>query len=142
MDQEEKDIDKNIIIFFFLLFFISGVSAIYADQNNTPEPYEEDEFPQWLKDLRRAEIIFFGSIPFSIFLSIEGYQFYRYFSHDMNSDYAPWPFQSSEAPAYTYEEQLIIIGTALIISGIIALADFIIGKIVSGEEERHEKLRY
>ena len=141
MDLEEIDIDRKIILLLMLFLLTGTVSILYAD-NNTPEPYEEDEFPQWLKDIRRAEIIFFGSLPISIFLSIEGYEVYRYFSHDMNADYTPWPFRSTEAPPYTYEEQLTIIGTALIISGVIALLDFIIGKIVWREEEKYETQRY
>lgn len=34
--------------------------------STTYEPYEDDEFPQWALDLRRAECIFFGGIPITL----------------------------------------------------------------------------
>ena len=30
-----------------------------------PVPYEEEEFPLWLQDVRRFEVVLFGSVPFS-----------------------------------------------------------------------------
>jgi hypothetical protein len=93
-----------------------------------PEPYTEDEFPGWLKDLRRAEIIFFGSLPFSFLLALVGVDVGRYFAHNEDANYRPWPFRGANAPTYTTGEQFLVIGSALIISGIVALVDFIIGK--------------
>lgn len=36
---------------------------VFALDMSKAEPYQEIEFPKWTKDLRRAEIIFFGSLP-------------------------------------------------------------------------------
>lgn len=91
-----------------------------------PEPYTEEEFPAWMLSLRRAEIIFFGSLPFSFLLAVEGVEIGRYFAHDFNPIYQPFPIRNPQAPEYTPDEQLLIIGSALIISGIFALVDFII----------------
>lgn len=33
--------------------------------DDEPEPYSEDEFPQWARDTRRLEIITLGSLPFT-----------------------------------------------------------------------------
>ncbi len=33
-----------------------------------PVPYSDDEFPLWARDLRRATVIFFGSLPLTIIL--------------------------------------------------------------------------
>lgn len=93
----------------------------------TPVPYEEDEFPQWAKDLRRAEIIVIGSIPFTMFLAIEIFDIYRYVSMDFNPDYAPWPFRGS-AP-YELEEKFGVIVTAVSFSVCIAIIDYIIMRV-------------
>lgn len=37
--------------------------SLFALDMSKAEPYKEIEFPKWSRDLRRAEIIFFGAIP-------------------------------------------------------------------------------
>ena len=37
------------------------------------EPYEEDEFPLWLSEIRRAESIFFGSLVITFPLTAAGF---------------------------------------------------------------------
>ena len=39
-------------------------SCLCFAEDNTPKPYGEDEFPSWAYDIRRTEIITFGSLPF------------------------------------------------------------------------------
>ncbi|HEQ72079.1 MAG TPA: hypothetical protein ENN69_06280 [Spirochaetia bacterium] len=99
-----------------------------------PEPYTKDEFPQWAKDLRRAEIIFFGSLPFSFLFAFEGVEIGRYLAHGQDPAYQPWPFRSTAPREYTLEEQLWVVGSAIVISGLVALVDYIIGQALrSGE---------
>ncbi len=93
-----------------------------------PEEYGEEEFPQFLKDLRRLEIILFGSLPFTLFVSLETYDIYRYFSNDLAPEYQPWPFQTQGVP-YTRDEALGVFVSALIVSLVLSIADLIIGKI-------------
>ena len=46
-----------------LLIFLLLLSPVLADKIEYEyEPYEEDEFPIWSQELRRAESIFFGSL--------------------------------------------------------------------------------
>lgn len=47
-----------------LLLLCVSFSVFSLDMKNA-EPYEKDEFPKWAVDLRRSEIIFFGSVPFT-----------------------------------------------------------------------------
>ena len=93
----------------------------------TPEPYAKDEFPDWLRTVRRAEIILIGAIPFSLFLSFEVYDVYRFLSRNMDPRYSPWPFGASGGAPYTQEEQIGIAVSTLAFSSIIALADFLLG---------------
>ncbi|MBN1697413.1 MAG: hypothetical protein JW881_07855 [Spirochaetales bacterium] len=103
----------------------------------TYAPYLDEEFPQWLKDVRRAEIILIGSIPFTMFLAIEAYDFYRFFSSDMNPVNYPWPLRSPLEADYTIEEKAIIVVTALSISLCIAVIDYLI--VCSQRESKRKK---
>ncbi len=42
------------------------------------EPYKAEEFPSWALDLRRADIVAFGALPFTVFFAqfaIDGWRF-------------------------------------------------------------------
>jgi len=99
-------------------------------EERTPEDYVEGEFPQVLKDLRRGEILLAGSFPFSLFIALEVFDLYRFASNDWAQEYAPWPFRSPSSPPYEPGERTIILVSALSLSAAIALADYIVGKII------------
>jgi hypothetical protein len=124
---------RTSLCIFVLLF--ASLQLTFGEEIKEPVPYKEDEFPQWLKDLRRAEIVFFGTLPFTLLVSMQGYEIARFYIHDQDPLYTPWPFRSAQAPPYTFEEQMTVVGTALVISGLLALADYILGKINHREEE-------
>jgi hypothetical protein len=48
---------KKGILLLLILLILFPLSA------TTPVEYEKDEFPQWSLHLRRAETLFFGSLP-------------------------------------------------------------------------------
>lgn len=106
-----------------------------AEPTVTIEPYTKDEFPGWLQDLRRAEIVSLGSLPFVTLGVTLGYSLYRYFSHDMNPDYFPNPFaKSSSAARLTTDEQLGILFTSLGVAAAVGITDFTISSI-----QRHKR---
>jgi hypothetical protein len=119
----------------FILALILSVS-LYADttkttttttSTTTPEavPYGPAEFPEWQKDLRRAEIISFGALPFVTFFASIYYDVYRYYSHDQEAGYLPWPFKNSDtAVALTEDEQKNILLYSAGISVGVAIFDF------------------
>ncbi len=119
-----------ILILFALLPALAsfGEEKVRGDETS-PEPYQKEEFPQWARDLRRAEIIFFGSVPFTLFFSLESYDMYRYVSHNFDSSYSPWPFAGYNSIPYSTEENIGVIIGALSISAVIATVDFFLGKI-------------
>ena len=47
-----------------LLVFVLLGGPVFAADPVVIEPYKKGEFPTWAKDLRRTEIITFGSMPF------------------------------------------------------------------------------
>ena len=46
-----------------VLLLICFCFPVFCLDMNNAEPYSDDEFPKWSLDLRRGEIIFFGSLP-------------------------------------------------------------------------------
>lgn len=87
---------KNRLLFAFSAFFLS-FSMLFA-QTQSPEPYSKDEFHPVLKDLRRAEIITLGAIPFVTFNVTLGYSFGKYASHNFDSNYFRILLQSLPMP--------------------------------------------
>ncbi len=118
---------KLFIIILFLLFLLTGFS--YAGDNLPDyEPYEDSEFPQWAKDLRRGEIIFFGTIPFTFFVAGFSYDFYIYASNNYDSTYAPALFGNKTPPILSNTEKLQIIGLSVSLSSFLAILDYILGE--------------
>ena len=103
-----------------------------------PEEYEEGEFSPGLKALRRGEIMFFGSFPFSLFFSYEAYDIYRFFANDRQIQYAPWPFRRPDAVAYESYETTGVLVAAVSVSLVLAVVDYMIGKAI---ERRAAKRR-
>ena len=106
------------ILSFSILFNI--LSPVFSE-DTTPLPYEKDEIPQGLKDLRRFEIITLGAIPFVMLDTSLAYSGYRYYKNDFKSEYAPSLFGSN----FTQEEQKNIILTSIGISVCIGITDYI-----------------
>lgn len=110
--------------------FMASFPLAAAEPTVTIEPYTKDEFPGWLQDMRRAEIVSLGSLPFVTLGVTLGYSLYRYFSHDMNPDYFPNPFaKSSSAARLTTDEQLGILFTSLGVAAVVGITDFTISSI-------------
>ena len=114
---------------FYCLLFVTTFPAVAqtnsVDPANAPVPYEADEFPDWQKDLRRAEIIAFGSLPFVTLLSSLSYDVFRYYDHDQDERYKPWPFRDSTiAIPKSEDEQKRILLIAVGISLGVAVFDF------------------
>lgn len=111
--------------FLLILFFCSLFIPLFCAETNTPAPYGPAEFPPWQKDLRRAEILSFGSLPFVTFFSSIYYDVYRYFSHDKQEGYLPWPLKNAETSIpLTEDEQKTIFFSAIGISIGVAVVDF------------------
>ncbi|MBN1409821.1 MAG: hypothetical protein JW969_03185 [Spirochaetales bacterium] len=124
---------KTVIIFFLLIFIIQTAIA----QDHTPKPYEREEFPEWLHDLRRAEIILIGSLPFTMFFALEAFDIGRYFYHNMDYLYQPWPAKPAYGPQYTMEEKVTVVFIAVGFSLIITVADYILCKMFPIEEKKY-----
>ena len=99
-----------------LLIVLMAIPPVFSDPIEYEyEPYEEEEFPIWSYELRRAESIFFGSlvITFPVSMGI----------------YALGKQLGMPTPSETYQEVLIEAGIAAGLSAVIAFADWLIGRL-------------
>jgi hypothetical protein len=101
--------------------------------------FDTSEFPLWAKDLRRAEIVAFGSFPFTVFFTTFAVDTWRCYSHDWDPLYAPWPAKPPGAINMTQDELTMTIAVAAIISAAIAVTDFSIVQIKRYKEKQRAK---
>jgi hypothetical protein len=118
-----------------LLLLLLAAAVGFAEEERPPEEYDPQEFSPFLQDLRRGEIIFFGSLPMSLFVCFEVYDISRYFyvrsrdGADEAREYAPWPVRRYGGKPYGAAETKWILVSALSLSLCAALVDFMIGNI-------------
>jgi len=84
------------------------------------------EFPQWAKDLRRGEIIAFGSFPIMVFFSKLFLDIYRTAAHNWDNSYAPWPFTGPHSVSFTSDEVKLMFGVAALASVLVSVTDHFI----------------
>jgi hypothetical protein len=118
------------------VFFIAFAVSVYAqtELENVrittatidPIPKQKSEFPQWALDLRRFDIILFGSFPFTYWFASTAMDTYRSSQHNWDTRYAPWPVKSAGAVNMTNDEYGITLACAAAGSMLMALADHLI----------------
>ena len=121
-----------LIVAAVLVLALPGFAEQPEADSTEPQEYTEDEFSPFLRDLRRGEIIMLGSFPLTLFLTLEAFDVYRYVVNRGEPDsyrYKFWPIRSPDPAPYSSDEIAGMVFTALSASALIALADFIIGKI-------------
>lgn len=117
--------NRRFAAFALMIAFLAPLGAETTTDTHEPVPYEKNEFPDWIKDLRRAEIITFGSLPFITFSASIYYDIYRYYDHDKESGYEPWPFKKSDtAVALSEDEQKRLVVISACISVGVAVFDY------------------
>ena len=109
-------------VFLFLLLNISVMLPAQA----VPIVPEQKERPQWVKDLRRWEIVTFGSIPFAMFFTTFSVDMFRWSNNNWDTRFAPWPLKSAGAVPMTSNEMEKTITIAAGVSITIGLADLLI----------------
>ncbi len=97
--------------------------------------FDTTGFPQWVKDLRRWEIVAFGSIPFTMLtatFSMDMYRWSKANNFDFSEEgrrYAPWPLKSAGGVAMESSEMEKTLIIAASLSVAIAITDQIIVQV-------------
>jgi hypothetical protein len=112
-----------------------------------PNIFDTSDFPLWAKDLRRWEIVAFGSFPFTVFATTFAMDTRRWIDQnnmDFSEDgrrYAPWPLKSAGALEMTNKEHETTLLVAAGISVALALVDFIIVQIKRNKARQAQSLQ-
>jgi hypothetical protein len=124
---------KNIFFGFIVVsLLLTPAFQASAQSNNNSTFFNMDGFPQWSKDLRRWEIIAFGTFPFALFVTTFAADMYRWGTEanfdfsDQGRRYAPWPFKSAGAADMTNREHEIVFIASASLSAVLAFVDMII----------------
>lgn len=130
---------------FLSIFLCVSASNIFSAEtvSTVPVPYGPAEFPDWQKDIRRAEILSFGALPFITFMASIYYDIFRYIDHDGNEGYLPWPLKKSDiaVPLSEDDQKTIFFASAGISVGV-AVFDFSYRAIMRYiRESKAEKIR-
>ena len=96
------------------------------DTPSTPEPYTEEEFPLWAKDLRRFEVVLIGSLPFTFLYTSLSYSLIRYGVNGFDPAYAPSLQAGAETVPMTRNEQIGVLLSGIGAAVLVAIADQII----------------
>ncbi|MDR2742253.1 MAG: hypothetical protein LBB98_08905 [Treponema sp.] len=118
-----------LLVILALLFPAHSLRASGRSQSGTrnesgSQAEKNDELPQWARDLRRADIITFGSFPFTFLLAGIIVDTYRTFQHG-DSRYAPLVGSISR----TTGENVAVISAAAGGAVLVATADYIIQRV-------------
>ncbi|MDR1862866.1 MAG: hypothetical protein LBQ67_02990 [Treponema sp.] len=126
---------------FVCLFFLSVFSSLSAqDQSTLPATqFDTSGFPQWAKDLRRGEIVAFGSFPFAFFFATISMDLYRSASHGWDRRYAPWPVKPAGSIDMTKDEQILTLSLAAGGAVLIALTDYAIVRYKRSKADKRSR---
>jgi hypothetical protein len=132
---------KKTRAFFLILFFCGLVLNVYSQTGNinASNQFDMSEFPLWAKDLRRSEIVAFGSFPIMYFFANFGFDTYRWATHGNNMRYAPWPFNSAGTIEKTQNEKIMTLGIAAGGAVLVALIDYGITRYKRNRLEREQE---
>ncbi len=115
-----------------LIALLAVTTAAYGQNEGkdaSPSDYQPSEFPDWVRELRRAEIVGFGALPFTVFFAITIVDSYRYATHGWNPAYAPWPLKSAGAIAMTEIEAVTAFSTGVIAAAAVAALDWLLVRL-------------
>jgi hypothetical protein len=123
---------KFVFALVLLILLLTPCFEAAAQTGDSPGVFDTTGFPQWAKDLRRFDIIAFGTFPFSMMFTSFFYDMYRWNNAnrmDFSAEgrrYAPWPFRSAGAIEWTNTEFRNTILLAAGLSLVFATVDLII----------------
>lgn len=124
-----RTLNKKFFSFLIIISIFSQFNYTFAADSKTPEPYKDEEFPGFLHDFRRAEIITLGAMPFVTFNASLAYSLGKCAFHGFNTDYFVNPFAKSTDSGFSTDEQVGIILTSLGISLCVGITDFIVHSV-------------
>ena len=132
---------KKIVFLLVLLVFFISLKPLWAQTSSSDSSmisyqFDMSSFPQWTRDLRRGEIVAFGSFPFMYFFSNFAIDIYRCANNGWDRRYAPWPFDSAGSIGKDQDERILTLGVAAGSAVVVALIDYGIERYKRSKRER------
>ena len=130
---------KLLCILLALLLSCQGIAQSASDKSTSEneenqaespdyEPYAEDEFPDWLRDVRRAEVVLIGSFPLTMLFTSLTYEGVRAIISAVEGNDTAGT-QGFGNKGFTPEETKWILISGGILSAVVAVVDFILGRL-------------
>ena len=122
-----KKILEKIAFFIFLVICPFCYAQTQTNSVTVAASIDISKFPQWTKDLRRWEIVAFGTFPFTMFTTTFAMDTWRFAGTGWKDyRYAPWPMKSAGAVDMTNKEYETTMIIAASMSAALAVADLVI----------------
>jgi len=131
-----------VLVSLLLIPMFQAAAQQLSTTDSSTTIFSNSDLPQWVKDLRRFDIIAFGVFPFSIFTVTFTMDMVRWYNHagfsftQQGLQYAPWPLKSAGAYEMTPNEYLVTVLLAAGLSLVIAAVDLAIVKTKQNNERR------
>lgn len=133
------DRGKRFVSLLLLLNLVSIHTSLWAEQKAlVPDPYDSEEFPLWARDLRRAEIVAFGVLPFTIFFATLAVDSYRYATHEWDELYAPWPLKPAGAIEMSEQNKGLVLQAGIASAAVLAVLDYFIVRMKREGQRKEE----
>ena len=110
-----------------LLLALPGIRCFAAGEDY--EPYEDGEFPVWLHDLRRFEVLFIGALPVTMLVSVLSYNIYRSVEQYLENQSGFSLLGAFDTASLESEDKRTIFTIGLSLSAAISIADYILGRV-------------
>lgn len=131
---------KKALCMLLSILLFPGIMPVFSETEEIKTPlYDPADFPQWSKDLRRAEIIAFGSLPFTVFFSKVAVDSYRWSQNDWDRRYAPWPLKSAGAIEMSEKQRIGVMTAGAVTAVVLAGVDHLIMRSRRKEQKRREE---
>jgi len=129
-----------LITILFLFFPCFQTAAQNSHDSARPVLFSTRDLPQWASDLRRWDIVAFGTFPFSMFAVTFITDMIRWNNANgmdfSDRRYAPWPIKSPGAPQWTGQDYQRTILLAMGLSMTVAFVDFFIVRARRNNDNR------
>jgi len=98
-------------------------SAEDKKKEDTGENYAPEDFPLWLREVRRAEVVSVGSFPITMFMATTLYSVYKFIAGDQSGQTSLFNI------SLTDEEQESLLYAGIGLAVFIGFLDWILGKV-------------
>lgn len=126
--MKERSFVKRWLLVLSSLILLFSTPNAFAASTSSSTNYDDIHFPQWVRDVRRTEIITFGSLPFVTLWTTVGYSLGKYGKFKNPLD--------KSTSSFTEDDQWNIIAISAATCVGLGLTDLTINLILRSQKQR------